>query len=203
MRRILGLVLISSCRSPLLAAQNSQTFYLASATRAGNNQLSSRNLRGQLEFALKIASHAHHQGRGRKDIQGPRSRGRRKAGPNRRCHLRCRTGFNTCGSLTPAMPNSFFKTRRKGPNESHRTIFPEPNPETHAQPQVRISFVSACHHLLRRLAGRRSKCSTAMDERQPLARTACRSGVETAHSRREASASAWQRNGSQSAGRCP
>jgi hypothetical protein len=40
MRRILGFVLISFSSITIVAAQNSQTFYLASATRAGSNQLS-------------------------------------------------------------------------------------------------------------------------------------------------------------------
>ena len=40
MRRILGIVLISILPITVVAAQNSQTFYLASATRAGSNQLS-------------------------------------------------------------------------------------------------------------------------------------------------------------------
>jgi hypothetical protein len=40
MRRILGFALISILSSvTMMAAQNSQTFYLACATRAGNNQL--------------------------------------------------------------------------------------------------------------------------------------------------------------------
>ena len=39
MRRILGIVLISILPITVVAAQNSQTFYLASATRAGSNQL--------------------------------------------------------------------------------------------------------------------------------------------------------------------
>jgi hypothetical protein len=40
MRRILGIVLISFLSITIVAAQNSQTFYLASATQAGSNQLS-------------------------------------------------------------------------------------------------------------------------------------------------------------------
>jgi hypothetical protein len=40
LRRILGFALISILSSvTMMAAQNSQTFYLATATRAGNNQL--------------------------------------------------------------------------------------------------------------------------------------------------------------------
>jgi phenolic acid decarboxylase len=40
MRRILAFVLISFLSITIVAAQNSQTFYLASATRAGSSQLS-------------------------------------------------------------------------------------------------------------------------------------------------------------------
>jgi hypothetical protein len=75
MKRILGPAILALMLSAtVMTAQNAQTFYLVTAARAGNVKLP-RNMRSDLEHALRIASAVEHQDGRPEDSQGSRTGG--------------------------------------------------------------------------------------------------------------------------------
>jgi hypothetical protein len=184
----------------VMAAQNSQTFYLVTAARAGKVQLP----RGICEVTWS-------------PLSGSRVRLNIKAEDQKTVKVLARdvegsqgtTGMvlpswmesRTCRSFTPATPHSFFKTGQMRPNDSiGEALVNRTWRQMHNRKIVRLRLFAIVTLAASAAAPvTLSKCKPPVDEYQPLSRRARRSCGEADDARREAVSAPRQWDGAQSA----